>query len=213
MNTKRPAFAEDRGTHQYYERRAGEYDDWYLGEGLFAERERPGWHAELTRLHALLATLEPATTLDVACGTAFLSRYLAGPVVGLDRSFAMLRVATGRVRAAATADALALPVAAGSFTRVFTAHFYGHLPPGERSRFLGEARRVAAELVVVDTAIRPGAPAEAWQERVLKDGSRHRIFKRFLSAGQLASEIGGSPLFEGRWFVAARAAWAAAPRP
>ena len=27
---------------EYYDRRAPEYDDWYLGRGLFAERDRPG---------------------------------------------------------------------------------------------------------------------------------------------------------------------------
>ena len=31
----------------YYDRRAPEYDDWYLGVGLFADRERPGFDAEL----------------------------------------------------------------------------------------------------------------------------------------------------------------------
>ena len=30
----------------YYDARAAEYDDWYLGTGLFASRERPGWHEE-----------------------------------------------------------------------------------------------------------------------------------------------------------------------
>jgi hypothetical protein len=28
---------------EYYDRRAPEYDDWYLGRGLFAVRDRPGW--------------------------------------------------------------------------------------------------------------------------------------------------------------------------
>ena len=208
-----PAFAEDAATQQYYELRALEYDDWYLGEGLFAERERPGWHEELARLRSVLAALGPATTLDVACGTAFLSRHLAGPVLGLDLSPTMVRIAAGRIAAAAVTDVLTLPVAGGAVSRAFTAHFYGHLPPEERARFLAELRRVAQELVVVDTAIRPGVPPETWQERVLKDGSRHRVFKRFLSAGQLATEIGGSVLFEGSWFVAARAGLVVAPRP
>lgn len=211
MNADRPAFANDAATLRYYDRRAGEYDEWYLGEGVFAGRARPGWGEELTRLRALLAALEPATTLDVACGTAFLSRHLAGEVLGVDQSRAMLRIAKGRVRAAAAGDALALPVIGGAVARVFAAHFYGHLPPDERSRFLAEVRRVAGELVVVDTALRPGLPAETWQERVLNDGSSHRIFKRFLSAAQLASEIDGSGLFEGRWFVAAKARFDGAP--
>lgn len=199
------AFARDPATRRYYDLRAPEYDEWYLGEGLFSRRERPGWETELADLVALLTSLPAARTLDVACGTGFLSRHLRGPVVGVDRSAAMVRVASGRLRAVAVGDALDLPVASGVVDRVFTAHFYGHLPPAEQARFLDEARRLAGELLVVDTARRPGTPPESWQERLLNDGSRHRVFKRFLTAGQLASEIGGAPLFSGRWFVVARA--------
>src|SRR4051812_32900300 len=43
----------------YYERRAREYDDWWLGSGRFARRERPGWHDEVHELTALLGALPP----------------------------------------------------------------------------------------------------------------------------------------------------------
>src|SRR5439155_21574048 len=39
-----------RLVHEYYDRPAREYDDWYLGTGLFRERERPGWEEELAAL-------------------------------------------------------------------------------------------------------------------------------------------------------------------
>ena len=35
-----------RSVKAYYEARAPEYDDWWLGTGLFAERDRPGWEEE-----------------------------------------------------------------------------------------------------------------------------------------------------------------------
>ena len=41
----------------YYDRRAPEYDDWYLGVGLFADRERPGFDDELARVSEVLAGL------------------------------------------------------------------------------------------------------------------------------------------------------------
>lgn len=210
---REPAFATDAATRRYYEQRAAEYDEWYRGQGRFAARERPGWHEELAELRAALAALGPARTLDVACGTAFLSSSLGGPVVGLDQSRSMAVLARGRIRRAAVADALDLPVASRSFDRVFTGHFYGHLPPAERERFLTEARRVAVDLVVVDSARRDGLPAALWQERVLNDGSRHAVFKRFLRAAELAAELGGEVLFDGAWFVGARAATAAGHRP
>jgi ubiquinone/menaquinone biosynthesis C-methylase UbiE len=201
-----PAFAADPGTAAYYDQRAREYDDWYTGEGRFATRSRPGWEDEVARIVALVAGLAPARTLDVACGTAFLTRHLRGFVVGLDQSPEMVRIAQSRLPEGLTlvGDALALPVAAASFDRLFTGHFYGHLPPEERASFLGEARRVAKELVVVDTARRADTPAERWEERVLDDGSRHQVFKRFLSPEQLAEELGGETLFAGQWFVAGR---------
>jgi len=202
------AFAADPATHAYYERRAAEYDDWWNGTGLFAQRERPGWAGEVEAVECLVRELAPARTLDVACGTGFLTRHLRGPlVVGIDQSAAMVATAQGRLGAggvALVADALALPFAGGAFDRVFTAHFYGHLDPSERAAFLREARRVAGELVVVDSALRDGVAPEQWQERTLNDGSKHRVFKRYLTAAGLAAEIGGEPLLDGTWFVAAR---------
>jgi ubiquinone/menaquinone biosynthesis C-methylase UbiE len=201
------AFARDAATHAYYELRAGEYDEWYEGAGLFAARERPGWEEEVARIVGVLARLPPARTLDVACGTGFLTRHLRGLVVGLDQSLAMVTRAQARLPEglAVVGDALALPFAAGAFERIVTGHFYGHLPGAERERFLAEARRVAGELVVVDSAMRPGVEAEGWQERELNDGSRHRVFKRYLSPEQLRAELGAEILHAGRWFIAGRA--------
>ena len=205
--TSSPTFATDPATARYYDRRAAEYDDWYEGSGLFADRARPGWEAEVARLTAFVGELPTARTLDVGCGTGYLARRLRGFVVGLDQSAAMVEIAQSRLPEglAIVGDALALPFGDGAFDRVFTGHFYGHLGPPERERFLAEARRVASELVVVDSAERDGVAPEQWQERTLGDGSRHRVYKRYLSAGGLAAEIGGEPVLDGRWFVAARA--------
>ena len=206
-----PAFARDADTAAYYERRAAEYDDWYMGQGRFASRDRPGWDEEVERLVGLVGALPPARTLDVACGTGFLTRHLRGLVVGLDQSEAMVAIAQSRLPngVAIVGDALDLPFADRTFDRVLTGHFYGHLPLDERHQFLVEARRVARELIVIDSALRPDVEAEQWHERVLNDGSRHRVYKRFLSAAGLATEIEGEVLLEGPWFVAARTAPAA----
>jgi len=200
------AFARDRATAAYYDQRAPEYDDWYLGTGLFAARDRPGWTEEVDAVVELVRGLPAARTLDIACGSGFLTRHLAGLVVGLDQSPSMLAVARPRISEGRVlvADALALPFAAGAFDRVLTGHFYGHLPPRERAAFLAQARRVASELVVIDTALRPDVEPEQWQERVLNDGSRHQVFKRYLRPEQLTAEIGGQVVFAGTWFVAAR---------
>lgn len=207
----KPAFATDSGTARYYEQRALEYDDWYTGTGVFADRDRPGWSGEVAGLVELVRGLPAVRTLDVACGTGFLTRHLRGFAVGLDQSHSMIAIAQSRLPdgLAVIGDALRLPFADDSFERVFTGHFYGHLPDSERTAFLAEVQRVAAELIVVDTAERPNEPAERWEERQLNDGSRHRVYKRYLSVERLAREIGGTPLLDGHWFIAAIARRAA----
>ncbi len=189
---------------QYYDHRAPEYDDWYLGVGRFAQRDRPGWEGDLNELQHDVAALAPARTLDVACGTGFLTRHLRGEITALDQSERMLEVAAERVPDAVfvSGDALALPFADGSFDRLFTGHFYGHLQDRDREAFLAEAHRVASELVIVDSARRPDHESEEWQERVLNDGSRYEVYKRFFDPDALAQELGGgSVLHASRWFV------------
>ena len=191
----------------YYDRRAPEYDEWYRGAGRFAERDRPGWEQEVEVLGLALAALPPARTLDVACGTGFLTRLLPGELVGLDQSEAMLEEARRQAPEATyvQGDALSLPFEDGAFERVFTAHFYGHLEDGDRERFVAEARRLAPELVVVDSALREDVEPEERQERILNDGSRWEVFKRYFEPDALARELGGGDtVFAGRWFVAVR---------
>ena len=57
---------------------------------------------------------------------------------------------------------------------------------------------------MVDSALREGVDAEEWQERVLNDGTRHRVYKRYFTGAGLADELGtGDVLHDGRWFVVA----------
>jgi ubiquinone/menaquinone biosynthesis C-methylase UbiE len=188
----------------YYERRAAEYDDWWLGTGLFANRHRPGWHEERAALTQTLETLPPARTLDVACGTGFLTQHLGGQITGVDQSASMLELARARVPNGSflQADALELPFEDDSFERLLTSFFYGHLEEDDGTAFLREARRVADELVVVDSALCEGVEPVEWQERALNDGSRWQVYKRFFEPERLAEELGGGrTLLAGRWFV------------
>ena len=146
----------------YYDTRAPEYDEWFLGTGVFAARDRPGWDAAVLTLERDLAALPPLRTLDVACGTGFLTRHLPGDVVAFDQSPRMLAITAERLPGAVLVqgDALArLPFEDGRFERVFTSHFYGHLQDDERECFLAEAFRVAPQLVArrLRDPARPGA--------------------------------------------------------
>ena len=183
----------------YYDRRAAEYDDWWNGTGLFADRDRPGWHEEVAELTALLRGLSLCRTCDIGCGTGFLTRHLPGEVVAIDQSEQMVAIARSRGIDARVGDAMRLT---GEYERIFTAHFYGHLLEDQRAAFLAGARRVARELIVCDSA----GEGEEWQPRRLNDGSTHSVYKRWVTGPALAEEIGGGEvLHEGRWFVVVRA--------
>jgi ubiquinone/menaquinone biosynthesis C-methylase UbiE len=184
----------------YYSARAQEYDDWWLGTGRFVDRVRPGWDEEREQLADVIAGMPPARTLDVACGTGFLTRHLPGEVTGLDQSEAMLEIARERVPDATfvQGDALDLPFADGEFERLFASYFYCHLEEPERVRFLSEARRVAGELVVAATQRKGDRPPRRYEERILNDGSRWQVYKRYFEPQELLDELGGGDvLFRG----------------
>ena len=61
---------------EYYDTRAPEYDDWYLGRGLFAERDRPKWDEELEQLFAVIRSLPPVPDRSVT--SSRLRRRLGG---------------------------------------------------------------------------------------------------------------------------------------
>jgi len=193
----------------YYDRRAPEYDDWYLGRGLYADRDRDGFDRELADVSRILAGLGPAMTLDVGCGTGFLTRHLPGAVTGLDRSPRMLRIAAEQAPGTTLVegDALSLPFPDDTFDRVFSGHFYGHLDASQRPVFLREVRRVASELVLADASIGHSAVDEEWSRRILHDGSSWDVYKRWFTPDGLLAELGGGEtLYAGSWFLVVRSA-------
>ena len=187
---------------EYYDRRAAEYDEWYLGTGRFAERDaaragRRSWPRWPRRSRAL----PPARTLDVACGTGFLTRHLPGRG---DRRWTRARACSpsprprlpgGRV---VQGDALALPVR----RRRLRARGRRALlrPPASRPSARASSPRrggSGGELVITDSARRPDVPARALRIRACcNDGSRHAVFKRWFTpagAGGGAGRRRGAP--------------------
>jgi ubiquinone/menaquinone biosynthesis C-methylase UbiE len=199
------------GIEGYFERLAPTYDDWWTRTGRLAGPENllPGWHEEVEALRNELSSLTPALTLDVACGTGFLTRSLPGTVVGIDASRAMIDIAR---RAAphvifVYGDALALPFPDRSFGRLFASHIYGHFNRRDRARFLAEARRVAGELVIVEAVREREAPDGSSQLRELPDGSRWRVFKQWFTTTRLVDELRPTDvLHRGSYFIAVRSA-------
>ena len=173
-------------TTEYYQRRADEYDatSW----------EHPDWDARLTdQVRSVLSSLPAVETLDIGCGTGYLSRWLPGQVTMMDTSASMLGIARRRVPSArlVRAKAPCLPFKDGAFTRTFTANLYGHLPGPERKVLVTEMLRVASEVVVLDELAGSGIFSEGPEERRLVDGSTFTIHKCHFTVDRLLEELGG----------------------
>jgi ubiquinone/menaquinone biosynthesis C-methylase UbiE len=188
---------------EYYDRRAPEYDEWWHG----AEREREGWREELAEVVEAIRALPPTRTLDVACGTGYITQHLSGVVVGLDQSGRMLERARQRLAHVTfvQGDALSLPFPNDSFGRVFASYFYCHLEEEDARRFVAEAGRVGRELVVLGSRWNGEEPKRRWEVRPISDGSTWPVYKRVFDPDELVAELGGDVLHAGRWFVVVRA--------
>lgn len=174
--------------------------------GLGVETTEREIAEEAMELERRLRNLDPLMFADVGSGPGTFTAMLPGWGLAVDQSDAALRVLLERMPAmpAVRADAGNLPLRDGAVARFFAAHLYGLLLEDERRAFLSEARRVAAEVLLLDAGRPTGVNAEEWQHRTLLDGSQHRVFRRHFAADQLASEIRGEVLFGGRFYVLVR---------
>ena len=194
----------DDQMHAHFDQRAPEYDDSWLGTGAFADRERPGWSAEVEELIGVVQALPPARVLDVGCGTGFLTQHLRGDVVALDQSARMVEIAAARMPHARVlqGEVPPLPFDDGEFDRIFTSLVFHHFSADGRAAFVAEARRVGRELVIVEDVRREAAPVEQTREFVLSDGSHHHMHRHAFTAAELIAELGaGRVLHDGQWFV------------
>jgi ubiquinone/menaquinone biosynthesis C-methylase UbiE len=141
----------DAAMRAYYQRRAGEYDEWYLRLGSFANRPEAGqWRAELEILRERVSAFANGKLLEVAPGTGWWTRYLAAgaTVTVVDYAPAMLAQVAARLRSLGLkahrirGDAYALPLGQGRFDSCFMGFFLSHVPFARLPQFFAEVRRV-----------------------------------------------------------------------
>jgi hypothetical protein len=195
----------------YYDRRAPEYDGGVDGayryfRSLGVDVDIEAIRVERREVVQELAQLPPCVFVDIGAGPGVFTAQMPGSGFAVDQSENALRRLRVEVRdvPAIRADATALPFRDNAVARVFAGHLYGHLEPAERARFLAEARRIADEMVILDSGLPPGARPEVWQTRSLSDGSTHTVYKRHFDIDILLAEVGGESLFGGRYFVLVR---------
>jgi ubiquinone/menaquinone biosynthesis C-methylase UbiE len=201
----------DAAMREYYDQRAGEYDEWYRREGRFAGRSHADrWHAEVAQLRERVQSFGHGRLLEIAAGTGWWTQHLArrANVTAVDYAPAMLAQLGARLSAQGLhaahvrADAYRLPLAAKSFDCGFFGFWISHVPYARLPEFLAELRRVirpGCEVMVIDSA-----PTEAGQtpgaeflhERILNDGTRHAVLKILHTPETLADALArlGTPI-------------------
>jgi SAM-dependent methyltransferase len=120
----------------------------------------------------------------------------------------MLELARARVPTAefVGADVPPLPFPDDSFDLALSSNVYSHIETAAaRLEFVAEVLRVAPTLVVLEQGWRSGRERESWELRRLRDGSEHRVFKRYFTADALARELGGTVVLASPEFLAVRA--------
>lgn len=183
---------------EYYRRRAGEYDQWWFREGRWAlpEPAKRRWLADIEEVETALRRFAPGReVLELACGTGLWTRHLvrhADTVTAVDAAPEMIARNRERVAGEVTyvrADIFDWTPPAHRFDVCFFSYWLSHVPD----------ERLAAFWAMVATALRPGgrvflidshdAPSRAQrtQPRVLNDGSRFTVVKRFWQPDELVA--------------------------
>jgi ubiquinone/menaquinone biosynthesis C-methylase UbiE len=185
---------------EYYERRAPEYEHTY---------QRPERQTDLARLRRAVAhQFDERTVLDVACGTGYWTACFAErarQVVGIDANPAVLDIARGKALARTRftlGDANQLSEKLGRVDAAFIGFWWSHVPKRDLARFVESLHRLllpGAHVVILDNLFVPGNSTpilerddqgDCWQERLLSDGTRHRVLKNFPHYEDLLALLG-----------------------
>ena len=193
----------------YYDRRAPEYDDWWLGRGLYADRRPPGLgggdRRARRRDRESAARAAPSTSPAARVSSLAICEARSSgstPASACSKS----RVPRRRLRRFVQRRC-PFPAVRGRRVRP-RLHQLLLLPPrGGRTTTL--PRRGAAGGAASSSSSRPSAvrvtTAERWEERRLKDGSRWKVYKRVFEGEDLAEELGGELRVPGRAGSSSRA--------
>jgi SAM-dependent methyltransferase len=167
---------------EYYEQRAGEYDDWWLRRGRYDRGavHNAAWRAEAAEVSAALASLDVSgDVLELAPGTGTWSRLLlprADRLTLVDASSAML--AHNPVASAPNVRTVLADLFEWDTDERFDVVAFGfwlsHVPADRLGGFLdrvGTWLRPGGRLFYVDSLERPATESPAL---VVTDGDRHR---------------------------------------
>ena len=184
----------------YYAARATEYDK------IYAKPER---QADLRQIEQWLpGVLAGRSVLEIACGTGSWTRFFVPHcprVVAVDSAPETMQIAKTRVPPGKVdflvGDAYNLPVQREVLGAGFAGFWWSHIPRARVRAFLcgiHAALEPGAPVVLLDNRFVPGsstpiteqdAEGNAYQTRILSDGTSHRVLKNFPSEQELLAAV------------------------
>ena len=185
----------------YYARRASEY------ERVYAKPER---RADLQRIGQFLSgAFAGDTVLEVACGTAYWTRFIArsaAAVLATDCNCEVIDLARRKHFGAcrvqfAQADAYVLDDIPYGHSSGFHGFWWSHVPIARINGFLAALHArlsPGAKVVMIDNVYVEGSSTpisrrdsdgNTYQMRTLEDGSEHEVLKNFPSEAELRESL------------------------
>ncbi|MFF5079347.1 class I SAM-dependent methyltransferase [Actinoplanes sp. NPDC000266] len=182
---------------EYYRQRAPEYDEWWQARGQYAKspEDEARWFADVAEVERALDDFGPAgNVLELAAGTGWWTRRLARharQVTAVDAAPETLAINeasghSGNVRYV-TADIFSWEPPAAAFDVVFFGYWLSHVPADRLSGFQQQvtaALRPGGRVFMVDSYRAERLPGDV-QQRVLNDGRRFEVIKRFWQPEEL----------------------------
>lgn len=186
----------------YYDERAEEYNEIYLGRG-HATIDPDVYTRDVAEVSRMVAGFGEGHLIDIGCGAGFWLQYYArncSRVTLLDRSERMLsqcrglvaELGLGDVSRFVQGDFLRLNLEASEYDCAFVGFLLSHLTLEEERAFFGklkETLKADAQLMVVDSAWNRGRQRyrarEGVQERALNDGRLFRVYKRYFDRSDI----------------------------
>ena len=195
----------------YYRARAAEYDEWFFRQGRYDRGPdvNQRWHSEVESVRARLDAFRPAgDVLELACGTGNWTQPLArhaDSVLAVDAAPEMLEINRKKLDAA-NVQYLQADLFNWAPSRPFDVVFFGfwlsHVPKDKFSAFWSNVRSAlnpTGRVFFVDSLPNPDSQAKDHpigkessdrQKRLLNDGRRFEVIKRYYRPESLTEMLG-----------------------
>jgi len=191
----------------YYDRRAPEYDDIYIGKGPVSIPDPALYKNEAQVTAKIVSTFGTGHLIDIACRTGYWLPYYArncSKITLIDQSEKMLSECRSRVDELGIRDKCDLiqsdffkaSFRNNLFDRALVGFLFSHLSLEEEETFFKRLQRILKpdpQLMVVDSTWskrrQQYRQKEGVQERALNDGRTFAVYKRYFSKSDIEETL------------------------